>query len=128
MVRLGLKIFLVVLVILILIYIRVFIYQIGEFKKAEKAYSEKKYKEAITYYDTTLHMYTPFSPYIEKSIERMLFIANNFEQEANYEWALNTYETLRSAIYATESFYLPNKDIIVLCDRKISELLSKIPK
>ncbi|MCX7991164.1 MAG: hypothetical protein N2999_03875 [Proteobacteria bacterium] len=128
MVKIGLKILAVIVVILLAVYIRVFIYQIGEFKKAEKAYNEKNYKDAITYYDTTLHMYTPFSPYINKSIGRMIEIANQFEKENNYNWALNTYENLRSAIYSTQSFYLPNRDIVELCDKKIAELLTKIPK
>lgn len=128
MVKISLKVAIVISVILIAVYIRVFIYQIGEFRKAEKAYNEKNYKDAITYYDTTLHMYTPFSPYIKKSIDRMLDIANQFEKENNYEWALNTYENLRSAIYSTKSFYLPNKETVSLCDKKISELLTKIPK
>lgn len=128
MVKKALKVLIVIVVILLAVYVRVFIYQLGEFKKAEKAYMEKNYKDAITYYDTTLHMYTPFSPYIRISIDRMIEIANQFEKENNYKWALNAYENLRSAIYASKSFYLPNKEIVELCDKKISELLSKIPQ
>jgi len=123
-----LKVLLVVVIILFAVFVRVFIYQVGEFKKAEKAFAENNFKDAITYYDTTLHMYTPFSPYIKISIDRMLLIAEKFEKDNNYQWALNTYENLRSALYATKSFYLPYEEVVTLCDKKISELLTKIPQ
>ncbi len=128
MVKKAIKVLVVIFVLLLVVFIRVFVYQLGEFKKAEKAFAENNLKDAITYYDTTLHMYTPFSPYIKTAIERMLYIADKFERENNYKWALNTYETLRSAIYATKSFYLPYGEVVALCDKKISELLTKIPQ
>lgn len=128
MVKRILKVLAIFVFILSAVYIRVLVYQVNEFKKAERAFNEKNYKEAISYYDTTLHMYTPFSPYIEKSINRLIEIATLFEKESNYSWALNSYENLRSALYASQSFYTPYKEIIDLCDKKIAELLPKIPQ
>lgn len=126
MVRKTAKVVAVVLFVFFLIFLRTFIYQYEEFKKGEKEYSAKNYKDASVYFETAIHMYTPKSPFIERSINRMLEIAKNFEQNGEYRFALITYEDLRSALYAVKSFYLPYPEVIALCDTKISELSKKI--
>ncbi len=114
--------------ILFLVYLRVLIGQYKEYKKAEDAYSKLNFKDAVVYYETAILFYTPISPYIDKSIERMFEIALKYEQNQQYEYALDVYENLRSSLYATKSFYQPYSHVISTCDKKISELLGKIKK
>lgn len=126
MVKKALKVLAIIIILIILIFVRVFIHQYKEFKKGEAAFSVKDYKEATTHYETALHMYTPASPYIEQSKDRMLEIAKMFEQNKEYRWALITYESLRSSLYSVKSFYLPYPEVIALCDSKIAELINKV--
>lgn len=128
MVKKILRIFVFCIFILFLVYLRIFIGQYNEFKKAEKAYADLNFKDAVVYYETAILFYTPISPYIDKSIERMFEIALKYEQNQQYDYALDVYENLRSSLYATKSFYQPYPHIIQACDRKISELLGKIKK
>lgn len=128
MVKKILKVCSFLLFLLFLVYLRVFIGQYKEFKKAEEAYANLNFKDAIVYYETAILFYTPLSPYLDKSIERMFEIALKYEQNGRYDYALDVYENLRSSLYATRSFYQPYPHVISVCDRKISELLGKIKK
>lgn len=119
------KLALIVTIIIVMIFLRVFIQQYKEFKKGETAFSALNYKEASVYYESAIHMYTPKSPFIEGSVNRMLTIAQDFEKKGEYRWALVTYENLRSSLYSVKSFYLPYPEVIALCDSKIAELVKK---
>lgn len=125
MVRKLAKIAGIVGIIILMVFLRVFIQQYREFKKGEDAFNARDYKNASTHYETAIHMYTPKSPFIDKSINRMLDIANDFEKKNEYRWALITYENLRSSLYSVKSFYLPYPEVIALCDSKIAELVKK---
>lgn len=115
----------VAIIIIAAIFFKVFISQYKEFKRAESAFSQQNYKDATVSYETTILFYTPNSPYIEKSIERMLFIASQYEQKNDIKMALDVYENLRSSLYAVRSFYQPYPEIIKQCDSKMAELLRK---
>jgi tetratricopeptide (TPR) repeat protein len=123
MVKQILKIVVLVLIIIVMVYLKLFINQYREFNRGEEAYSKKNFKDAVVYYETSIQFYTPFSSNIKKAIQRMFEIASIYEQEGNYEYALDVYENLRSALYATKSFYQPYSDVINRCDKKITELL-----
>lgn len=125
MVKKAASLLFIVLFIILVIFVRTFFHQYKEFRKGESAYLSKNFKEATTYYETAIHMYTPLSPFVEQSIERMKEIAQNFENSNDYRWALITYENLRSSLYSAKSFYLPHSDVIAFCDSKISELVKK---
>lgn len=112
--------------VLVIVFLKAFIYQYREFQKGETAYEQRNLRDAVTYYETAIHMYTPQSPYIKKSIDRLIEIGGAFEAQNDPRWALMTYENLRSSLYAVRSFYLPYPDVIQLCDRKISELVPKV--
>lgn len=126
MVKKFIKFFIFALFLVFLIYIRVFISQYREYKKAEEFYNQNNFKNAVVYYETAIQFYTPLSPYIEKSINRLIEIGIRYEQNQQYEYALDVYENLRSALYATKSFYQPYSNVIHECDRKISFLLRMI--
>ncbi len=125
MVKKVTRIFAVIGLVIFFIFLRVFIQQYSEFKKGEVFYINKKYKDATTCYETAIHMYTPASPFVKKSINRMVEIARIFEENKEYRWALVTYENLRSSLYSVRSFFLPYQEIITLCDTKIAELVNK---
>ncbi len=123
MVKQIFKMVILALVILVMVYFKLFINQYREFNRGEEAYNKKHFKDAVVYYETSIQYYTPFGSNIEKAIQRMFEIASIYEQEGKYEYALDVYENLRSALYATKSFYQPYSDVISRCDEKITELL-----
>jgi hypothetical protein len=96
------------------------------FTRAEKYYASLDWKLAIRQYDETMHFYTPWSPYITKSAERLWQIGELFEKEGKPDWALISYSAIRSSFYASRSLYTPHKDWIAKCDEKIADLNVKL--
>jgi hypothetical protein len=92
------------------------------FMTAEKYYSESNWKLAIREYDRAMHFYTPLSPYIEKSAEKLWQIGEMFEKQDKPDWAHIAYSSIRSSFYASRSLYTPGKSWIRKCDDKIADL------
>jgi hypothetical protein len=116
----------VMLLLLMVIGGRVFYLQRKHFMDAEKGYIKADWKLAMREYDRALHFYTPWSPYIQKSAERLWQIGEMFEQQEKPDWAVIAYSSIRSSFYASRSFYTPGKDWIAKCDDKIAGLNVKM--
>ena len=109
-------------VFLALVWGDVFYLQRVHFMDAERYFSGSSWKLAIREYDAALHMYTPWSPYIRKSAERLWQIGEMFEKEDKPEWAVFAFASIRSSFFASRSLYNPGKDWIGKCNDKISDL------
>jgi hypothetical protein len=105
---------------------RSFYLQKSHFIAAEKYYNETNWKLAIREYDTAMHFYTPWSPYIEKSAKRLWQIGEMFEKQGRLDWANIAYSSIRSSFYSSRSLYIPGKDWINRCDYKIADLNVKM--
>jgi len=117
---------LVILIIFSVLVLRVLYLQISHYLEGEEYLAQKNYKLAMREFDTSMHFYLPFSPYIERSKERLWAIGEHFEKEGKPDWALLAYSSIRSAFYASRSLYTPGKDEIKRCDEKIASLNVKI--
>ena len=100
------------------------------FYGSKKAYNQgeiylkkQQYVEAITFFDRSLHWYTPHNPYVQKSAERLWDITLQAEQKGDIRLALIAARTIRRGFYAVKSFYTPGKIWINKCDLKINELV-----
>jgi hypothetical protein len=93
---------------------------------AETYYQKADWKLAIREYDIAMHFYTPWSPYVQKSAERLWQIGEIFENGNKPDWAVIAYSSIRSSFYASRSFYTPGKDWIKRCDEKIADLNVKM--
>jgi hypothetical protein len=109
-----------------IIGVRMVYLQKVHFEKAEEYFQEANWKLAIREYDFTMHFYTPWSPYIEKSAQKLWQIGEMFEREGKPDWAIIAYSSIRSSFYASRSLYTPGKDWIKKCDEKIADLNVKI--
>lgn len=96
------------------------------FKAAETFLGQSNRKLAIREYDAAMHFYTPFSPYVRKSTERLWQVGEMFEEEGRPDWARLAYSSIRSSFYAARSFYTPGRDWIARCDEKIAGLNVKL--
>jgi hypothetical protein len=117
---------LVILLFLVLVGGRSFYLQKSHFMAAEKYYNEANWKLAIREYDTAMHFYTPWSPYIEKSAEKLWQIGEMFENQGRLDWANIAYSSIRSSFYSSRSLYTPGKSWINKCDNKIADLNVKM--
>jgi len=110
---------------LLMVFFKVYLGSISEFKKAEELLQKADYEKAITHYERSIHWYTPWNRYVANSIERLWEIGNETEDNGNNELALRSYRSLRGSIYAVRSFYSPYSEWIERCDDKISSLVAK---
>jgi hypothetical protein len=94
-----------------------------QFNKGEKALAGNDFIAAVAGYESSIHMYTPFSPLVERSAERLWQIAGNCEAKGDTERALIACRSLRSSFYAVAGLYQPGRAWIARCDAKIAELV-----
>ena len=116
----------VILLFLVLVGGRTFYLQRSHFMAAEEYYTEANWKLAIREYDTAMHFYTPWSPYIEKSARKLWQIGEMFENQDRLDWANIAYSSIRSSFYSSRSLYTPGKLWINKCDEKIADLNVKM--
>jgi hypothetical protein len=94
-----------------------------QFNKGEEALAGNDVIAAIAGYESAIHMYTPLSPLVERSAEKLWAIALKCEAGGEQERALITFRSLRSSFYAVGSLYQPGKVWIARSDAKIAELV-----
>ncbi|KAF0216994.1 MAG: hypothetical protein FD174_3443 [Geobacteraceae bacterium] len=97
--------------------------QWSQFNKGEKAMDAGDYIAAIAGYESAIHMYTPWSPLVERSAERLWGITEGYERNGDPERALIACRSLRSSFYAARGLYTPGKEWIASCDAKIDGLV-----
>ena len=112
-------------VVLAMVWARAFYGSVQAYHEGE-AYLEKgQIIEAITFFDRSIHWYTPFNPYVRQSAEHLWEIGLRAEQQGDSQLALIAIRTIRRGFYAARSFYTPGKAWIGKCDTKIASLMAK---
>lgn len=122
--RKPLRIIALIVVIIVLIWVRAFYGSVENYRKGEKFLKEDQTVRAITFFDRSLHWYTPFNPYVEKSAERLWEIGNRAMQRKDTRLALIAFRTIRSGFYAASHFVIPGKGWIEKSESKINDLLA----
>lgn len=110
-------------IILLMVCARIFYGSMKAYHKGESYLQEKQYIRAITFFDRSIHWYTPFNPYVERSAERLWNIGKNAEKKGDTKLALIAFRTIRGGFYSTNSFYKPGREWIKNCDIKINQLM-----
>jgi hypothetical protein len=108
-----------------MIWVRAFYGSILAYQEGESYFKKQQYVEAITFFDRSLHWYTPLNPYVRQSAQRLWEIGLCAEQEGDIRLALIAIRTIRQGFCAARSFYTPGKDWIDKCDTKIDSLMAK---
>ncbi|MDY7034646.1 MAG: hypothetical protein SV375_00580 [Thermodesulfobacteriota bacterium] len=116
-------IFYLVVIAFIMVWARSFYGSMKAFKEGETYLKEHEYIRAITFYDRSIHWYTPINPFVEKSAQRLWEIGLQAEQEGDIKLALIAFRTIRRGQYAASSLFTPGKKWIKKCSSKIDELL-----
>ncbi|GFE57002.1 tol-pal system YbgF family protein [Geobacter sp. AOG1] len=108
---------------IILIWGNTWYRQWSQFNRGEASLAKGDYVAAIAGYEAAIHMYTPGSPLIERSAEKLWGIGEMQEKKGDRELALVAYRALRSSFYATWGLTSPGKGWIARCDEKIAWLV-----
>lgn len=98
----------------------------ANFDQAEAAYASGDVQLAVGYYDQAIRNHSLFSPYGRLARERLLAIAAVYDKDQNTSAALDTYETLLSALSAIETGYSSNRALIEELEATVSRLRSQI--
>ena len=108
---------------LTMVWARAFYGSMQAYHQGEAYLNENQYIKAITFFDRSIHWYTPFNPYVRQSAERLWEIGLKAEQKGYIRISLIAVRAIRRGFYAARSFYGPGKDWIRKCDVKINDLM-----
>lgn len=110
-------------VFLIMVWARAFYGSMQAYKKGEVHLKAHRYIKAVTFYDRSIHWYTPLSPYVQKSAERLWEIGLHAERKGDVRLALIAFRTIRRGFYAASNVITPGQMWIEKCETKIAELV-----
>jgi hypothetical protein len=109
----------------VILYAKVAYNASQDFALGENAYTHGEYKRAITHYERTIKWYTPLSTAVQRAVERLWQLGTEAEAWGEISLALEAYQTLRSSLYAVQSFYIPYQSWIPKSEARIAPLLAK---
>jgi hypothetical protein len=121
-IRTGLMILGLVALALVMVWVRAFFGSMQAYQQGEAHLVGNQQVKAITFFDRSIHWYTPLNPYVRRSAERLWQISMEAEQQGDIRLALIATRTIRRGFYSATSVYTPGKDWIRKCDVRISEL------
>lgn len=113
--------------VLLMVVIRVFYGAVSELEAGEQALTAGTADEAIIHLERSLHWYLPLCPLPEKAANALWSIGSEAEARGDRETALEAYQALRSALYATRSFYTPLPGWIKKANERIASLQIEEP-
>jgi len=107
----GLKILGVIFIVILMFWLETMHRAYREFKDAESLYKKGDIPMAILYYGTVISFYTPYSPWVNKSIDRLFEIGKSSFEKKDYKTAKEAYDEIIHRIYSVRSFYTPHKKL-----------------
>lgn len=110
-------------IMLLMVCARTFYGSMKAYYEGEDYLKEKQYIRAITFFDRSIHWYTPFNPYVERSAKHLWNIGKYAEKKGDTKLALIAFRTIRGGFYSTNSFYKTGREWIKKCDIQINQLM-----
>lgn len=99
--------------------------QIVQYQRGVAAEQAQQSIGAISGYEAAIHMYTPWSPLVERSAAALWRIGLAAEQKGETELALIAIRSLRSSFFSARSLFLPGESWIERANEKIVQLEQK---
>jgi hypothetical protein len=120
--KLASLVLVVILVFFVIIWVRAFYGARENYHKGEAFLKGGHTIRAVTFFDRSIHWYTPLNPYVEKSAEQLWEIGEGAQREGDKRLALIAFETIRSGFYGASHLVTPGKEWIQKVDAKLHEL------
>jgi hypothetical protein len=98
-----------------------------ELAEADASLAEGKVDSAVVHYRRAARWYAPASPYHVRALERLARLGHDAEVKGDIERALHAYRSLRGAIMATRSLYMPEPARLAAANRRIATLMAELP-
>jgi hypothetical protein len=117
-------VFIIFAILIAMVWFKTYSYGQSQYKEGEKAMAAGDLKNAISDYETSIHMYAPFAGYVPASSKRLWEIGQGLEKSGDYDWALIAYRSLRSSLYGVRSFYTPYQGWIARSESQIDKVLA----
>jgi hypothetical protein len=95
----------------------------SQFDLGEAALRKGDFPGAVAGFESTIHMYIPFHPKVEKAAEQLWRVAEGNENVGDLNRALIAYRSLRSSFYSVHWLITPGQEWIARCDKKIAALM-----
>lgn len=115
-----------ILLVLIILWVRVFYGAMESYKKGETLLQEGQIIRAVTFFDRALHWYAPLNPYVDKAALRLWEIGEQAEKAGDERLSVIAYESIRNGFYGATHLLTPGKDWIGKVDSRL-ERLSRDP-
>jgi hypothetical protein len=113
---------LAVVVFLAMVWLRAFYGSMKAYEEGESYFKQDQWVQAITFFDRSIHWYTPYNPYVEKSAEKLWEIGERGQRDGDSKLALIAFRAIRGGFYSARSFYTPGQNWIRMSEQKIHEL------
>ena len=113
---------LIVVVFLAMVWLRAFYGSMKAYEEGERYFEQDQFVQAITFFDRSIHWYTPYSPYVEKSAEKLWEIGERGRRDGDIKLALIAFRAIRGGFYSARSFYTPGEKWIRMSEQEIHEL------
>jgi hypothetical protein len=112
----------VAVLVLLVLWGRVFYGSMQDYKTGEMLLKETQTIRAITYFDRALHWYAPLNPYAEKAALKLWEIGEQAEKAGDKRLAAIAYESIRNGFHGATHLVTPGKDWIRKADSKLASL------
>jgi hypothetical protein len=113
---------LMVVIFLAMVWLRAFYGSMKAYRTGEELLEQKEFIRAITYFDRSIHWYTPLNPYVEKSASRLWAIGEQAKKDGDIKMALIAFRAIRGGFYSASHFTIPGKDWIKKSETMIAAL------
>jgi hypothetical protein len=99
----------------------------AELSRAEQSLATGDQDAALVHLRRAARWYAPASPYHVRALEQLAQLGQAAEARGDNERALNAYRSLRGAIMATRSFYMPEPARLLAANQRIAALMAELP-
>jgi hypothetical protein len=114
-------------VLLLVLSVRVVSASHAELREGDQLRARHEIDFAIAHYRRAARQYAPLNPYSVDALDRLSEIARTAEQEGDRERALAAWRSVRGAILASRSFYIPEPERLSEANEHIATLMSELP-
>jgi hypothetical protein len=98
-----------------------------ELLQAEALLTQGELDAAVVHYRRAARWYAPGSPYHVQALERLAQLGGDAEAKGDVDRALHAYRSLRGAILATRSLYIPESARLTAANQRIAALMAELP-